>query len=164
MKKMKMIITDTGIFPGALKTGDLLIQENGNIHACNGCMKCWDMTPGVCVWKDTLQKMGELLSKTDELVIVSCCLYGTFSSFVQKVLERMLPYFEVEYETRNGKMYHKKRYSNSVEISVYFYGNELDVLEKKSAEQTVYRLMEKMQGKVKRVMFVSDAMQIGGLA
>lgn len=164
MGKMKMIITDTGIFPGTLKPGDLLVQENGNIHACNGCMKCWDTTPGICAWKDTLQKMGELLSKTDELVIVSCCLYGTFSSFVQKVLERALPYFCAEYDTRNGKMFHKRRYSNTIEVSVYFYGNDLDILEKKSAEQMVHRLSEKLQGKVKRVMFVSDAMQIGGLA
>ena len=159
-----MTTTDTGIFPGTLKPGDILIQENGNINACNGCMKCWDTTPGVCAYQDTLQKMADLLSKTDELVIVSCCLYGTFSSFVQKVLERTLPCYTPEYEIRNGHMFHKRRFSNHVNVSVYFYGNDIDPLEKKSAEDMVKRFVMKMQGRLQRILFVSDAMQIGGLA
>ena len=142
-----MIITDTGIFPGTLKPGDILIQENGNINACNGCMKCWDTTPGVCAYQDTLQKMADLLS-----------------SFVQKVLERTLPCYTPEYEIRNGHMFHKRRFSNHVNVSVYFYGNDIDPLEKKSAEDMVKRFVMKMQGRLQRILFVSDAMQIGGLA
>ena len=161
---MKMIITDTGIYPGSLKNGDVLIQENGSIHSCNGCLDCWWKTPGVCTHKDTLSRISSLLQQCDELIIVSCCLYGSFSCFVQKVLERMMPYFMPEYETEEGRMVHKCRGNREIRISAYFYGGQLDEAERMSAQSIVRRLALRMGGRVKRIMFVADAMQIGGLS
>ena len=159
-----MIITDTGIYPGTLKSGDVLIQENGSIHACNGCMDCWWKTPVVCSRKDTLMKISSLLEQTDELVIVSCCLYGSFSCFVQKVLERMMPYFMPEYETQEGCMVHKCRADRNIGVSVYFYGNQLEESERMNAQSVVRRLSLRLGGRIRRIMFVADAMQIGGLS
>lgn len=164
MVQMKMIITDTGLYPGTLKPGDVLIQENGKIHPCTGCMDCWWKTPGVCTQKDTLMKIASLIEKTDELVIVSCNLYGTFSSFVQKVLERFLPCFQPEYENAEGRMVHRRRFRHEIAVSVYFYGAGPTDAEKAGAQAAAKRLVLKLGGRLKRIMFVADAVQIGGLS
>lgn len=43
-------------------------------------------TPGKCVQTDGYEMMGELFAQTEELVIVSRCVYGSFSPFVKMVL------------------------------------------------------------------------------
>ena len=161
---MKIIITDTGIYPGVVQTGDLVIHDTKKIKACTGCLACWDRTPGRCIHEDSMKNIGYFFSKADEVVIVSRCIYGSYSSFVQKIMERTLPYFLPDYEIRDGKMYHKKRYSNVMAFSAYFYGDDLSDEEKKLLEERMRRLVQKFGGKMKQIIFVRDALQIGGLS
>ena len=87
-----------------------IISDNGTIKPCVGCFGCWLKDPGQCVMKDGYNRMGALIHKADEVVVVSRYTYGGFSSFVKNVFDRsigwVLPFFEV-YE---GEMHHKKRY------------------------------------------------------
>ena len=59
-----------------------IIGDGGTIHHCIGCFGCWVKTPAQCVIRDNYGDMGELLSKCDELILVSKCCYGGFSPFV----------------------------------------------------------------------------------
>jgi multimeric flavodoxin WrbA len=101
----------------------IIISDNGKIQPCFGCFKCWIETPGKCVLDDGYNTFGPLLSKCDKLIGISQCFYGGYSPFVKNVVERisdayLLPYFEI----RNKEMHHPKRYNNTINLEIHFYG------------------------------------------
>lgn len=94
-----------------------------NIKNCVGCFNCWFKTPKKCIHKDSLRNLGETLLKCDELIIISKCVNGCYSSKVKKVLERCIGYVEPYFVIRNNKIYHKKRTNKKIKLKVYFYGD-----------------------------------------
>lgn len=113
--------------------------------------------------KDPLADFGWVLSVCDEMVIVSRCLYGSFSTFVQRVLERMMPYL-LPFYGPGSSLCHKKRYGGSLKISACFYGENLSEEEKQEARKAVENLREELGGETGRISFVTDALAAGGLA
>ncbi|MDU3351391.1 MAG: flavodoxin family protein, partial [Clostridium sp.] len=101
---MRLIIHDLKseefekLFPNGLEDTSV-ISDDGSIHNCIGCFGCWLKTPGACVIRDKYGDMGEYLSKCDEVIIISECVYGGFSPFVKNVLDRsisyVLPFFKI---------------------------------------------------------------------
>lgn len=162
-RAVKIIITDTGIYPGEAGEEDLVIRNTQNIQACTGCGECWTKTPGRCTLKDPLENLGYLLSVCDELLIVSRCLYGSFSSFVQRVLERMTPYL-LPFYTGGSSMRHKKRYHHTFTVSACFYGDNLSEMEKEEARHAVQKTAEVLGAGMGSVDFVRDALAAGGLS
>ena len=94
-----------------------------NIKKCVGCFNCWVKTPGKCIIKDGFDSMGKLLSKCEELIIISEIFYGGYSPFVKNVLDRsigyLLPYFRIV----NNRVHHKARYKEQFKLSVIAYGD-----------------------------------------
>lgn len=141
---MKMILHDLSqqefeaLYP-SVDANTTVISDDGAIRHCVGCFGCWIKTPGVCMLKDGYQGMGELLSKCDEAVIISQCVYGTFGPFVKNVVDRSIPYILPYFVMTNGTMRHKKRYKNTFDLTVHFYG---DVTEKE--KETAKRFVEAM--------------------
>lgn len=116
---------------------DTVISDNGTIHHCIGCFGCWIKTPGICVLKDDYNNMGEILSKCSELVIISECVYGSYSPFIRNVLDRSIPYLLPYFVYINNETHHKQRYKNNITLSVHFYGNDISIAEKKTAKSLV---------------------------
>lgn len=114
-----------------------VISDNGTIHHCIGCFGCWIKTPGVCVLKDDYRNMGELLSKCSELIIISKCLYGSYSPFIRNIFDRSIPYLLPYFVSKNKETHHKKRYKNKITLSVHFYGTDINDAEKKTAKALV---------------------------
>jgi multimeric flavodoxin WrbA len=120
-----------------LDADTIVIGNNGNIKPCMGCYGCWIKTPGICVIKDGYNTIGQLLSKTDELIIISKCVYGSYSPFIRNVWDRSISYLLPFFIRRNGETHHKIRYKNRVTITVLFYGDTITSAEKETAEQLV---------------------------
>jgi multimeric flavodoxin WrbA len=115
----------------------VFISDNGKIHPCMGCFGCWVKTPGQCVIKDGYENMGLLVSKCNQLIIISQCFYGGYSPFVKNVLDRtacpcLLPYFKI----KNGETHHPVRYKNDIELFVCFYGT-ISEAEKETAQKLI---------------------------
>ena len=76
-----------------------ILSPQKPIHRCVGCFGCWVKTPGCCVIPDAYQDLGPVLGHCDHLILISRCVYGTFSPFVKNVIDRSLaymhPYFSV---------------------------------------------------------------------
>ena len=53
-----------------------VISYDETIHHCIGCFGCWLKTPGSCIIRDNYGDMGEYLSRSEELIIISRCCYG----------------------------------------------------------------------------------------
>ncbi len=139
---MKMIIHDLtqhefeSLQPNVHKD-TVIISDKGSIKNCIGCFGCWIKTPGVCVLKDGYHNMGVLLSKCSELLIISKCLYGSYSPFVRNVIDRCIPYVLPYFVQKNGETHHKNRYANTVDFSVHFYGDDISQNEQETAKKLV---------------------------
>jgi multimeric flavodoxin WrbA len=158
---MKLIVHDLTeeqaepIFPQNADTR--IIGDDGTIHHCIGCFGCWVKTPAQCVIRDKYGDMGELLSKCDELVLVSKCCYGGFSPFVKNVIDRSISYIHPYFTIRNGEMHHKRRYENRFRLSAFFYGTDITAQEKKTAEGLVAANALNLDGQIKKIQFASAA-------
>lgn len=117
--------------------GTDIVSDNGTIRKCNGCFGCWILTPGQCVIRDEYNDMGERLSRCEELIIVSQCIYGSYSPFVLNVLNRSIPYVLPYFATVNGETHHKQRYPQSFRLTVHFYGEDLRNREMETARKLV---------------------------
>lgn len=94
------------------------------VKPCTSCFGCWLKTPGMCVIEDRAQDFMKLLSKTDDLHIVSRLLYGGLSTEVKAVFDRslgfILPYFDI----KDDMMHHPPRYDNDLIMHYHLYSNE----------------------------------------
>ena len=138
-------------------TDTRIIGDNGMIHHCIGCFGCWVKTPAQCVIRDNYGDMGELLSKCDELILVSKCCYGGFSAFVKNVLDRSASYIHPYFTIRNSKMHHRRRYDNSFRLKAFFYGAGITAQEKKTAENLVIANALNFDCQAGKVHFASTA-------
>jgi len=115
----------------------ILIGNDQQIHPCVGCFGCWVQSPGLCRTNDDFSDIGRRMAESDEVEIISRCLYGGFSPFVKNVLDRTLPYHQPYLTIRDGEMHQKDRYKNHVNLSVRFYGEDITPAEKITAEKFV---------------------------
>lgn len=107
------------------------------IKPCIGCFGCWIKTPGSCVLPDSYQEMGKLLSRTDELILISRCFYGGFSPHVKNVLDRSIGYLQPFFCIVNGEMHHAMRHNNHMKLTAHFYGDDVTPQEKETAVRLV---------------------------
>lgn len=113
-----------------------VISDDGTIRQCMGCFGCWTRTPGMCVIRDAYNNLGELLSRSDELIIISKCMYGSYSPFILNVLNRSISYVLPYFVSRNGETHHRRRYDHEFALTVHFYGDDIT-----EAEQTTARTL-----------------------
>lgn len=157
---MKLILSDICNLPIKSDDNHHVIYNDGNLHYCIGCFGCWIKTPGQCVIKDDYSNMGQLLSRCDELIIISKCTYGSFSPFIKNVLDRGISYVSPNFVIRKDEMHHKRRYDNVISISAYFYGEDISQSEKETAKSLVSANAVNYDGKVKNVLFFSTAEEV----
>ncbi len=124
------------LFTG-LKSETKLISNNGQIKNCIGCFGCWIKTPGKCILKDNYEKMGEILSLADKVIIISRCCYGGYSPFVKNVLDRSISYLLPYFKIKQNETHHRQRYKKDLLLSVYFYGKNISKKEAEIAESLV---------------------------
>jgi multimeric flavodoxin WrbA len=127
-----------------------------------GCYGCWIKTPGHCIINEHYQNIGELFSKSDRLIIISRCLYGSYSPFVRNVLDRSISYLLPYFVTINGQTRHQCRYNNKLTFSVYFYGEVSDE-EKETARKLVNSNGIGYHVQKSEVFFYSQSEEIKGV-
>lgn len=143
-----------------LDSNTTVISDNGRILHCIGCFGCWIKTPGRCVLKDDYQNMGELLSKCEEVIIVSKCLYGSYSPFIRNVLDRSISYLLPYFQKVNGETHHRKRYIHTFSLVVHFYGSDLTEPEKSTAKALVEANSANLYSTENQVYFHKDLQSV----
>lgn len=137
-----------------------IVFDKGTIHHCIGCFGCWIKTPCTCVIHDQYEDMGEYLSKCDEVIIISECFYGGFSPFVKNVLDRSISYIHPYFVIRNKEMHHRRRYSNHIDLKVWFYGENITEQEKQTAEKLIQANAINLDCKTHKVTVVKDIAEV----
>ena len=90
---------------------------------CIGCFSCWVKHPKRCALSDDYSNIVDYLKESDELILISKCRYGCYSSSVKRVLERCIGYVLPYFVIRNNEIHHESRYDKTIKLSVYFYGD-----------------------------------------
>jgi len=152
----------SSIIPGL--SDDLrIISEDGSIKNCIGCFGCWVKTPAVCIIRDSYGDMGEMLSKSDKVTLVSKCYYGGFSPFIKNVIDRSISYLHPYFEIRNEEMHHKNRYENHFVLQVIFYGDTITDEEKQTAANFVKAISVNLDCRGHEITFVNNLAEMEGL-
>ena len=156
---MKLIITDIKDLVLNISGEYKIIRPDERIKHCIGCFGCWVKTPGECVIKDGFDRTGCDMGKCEELIMISECLYGGFSEFVKKVQDRAISYVRGDFDIVENEMRHRRRYSNRIKLSAYFYGDDITEEEKRTAEGIVKANAKNFYATVEKVAFYNNSQE-----
>ncbi len=160
---MKLLIHDLNDYEFKNLSDDIkIIEKKEPINNCIGCFGCWVKTPAKCIINDSYENMGEYFSKSDEIIIISKCVYGGFSSFVKNILDRSISYVHPYFKMRNNEMHHKRRYNNIIKLTVWFYGENITLEEKETANKLVVANAINFDGVVNKITFVDNISELEG--
>lgn len=158
---MKLLIHDLNDYEFKNLSDDIkIIEKKEPINNCIGCFGCWVKTPAKCVINDSYENMGEYFSKSDEIIIISKCVYGGFSPFVKNILDRSISYVHPYFKMRNNEMHHKRRYDNIIKLTVWFYGENITLEEKETANKLINANAINFDGVVKQISFVDSISEL----
>ena len=157
---MKLIITDLENFNISVDGEYKVIKPQKKINHCLGCFDCWLKTPGECIIHDGYERTGCDMGKCDELIIISECCYGSVSPFVKAVQDRAISYIHPDFVIRKGEMHHKRRYTNKIAVSAYYYGENITADEKATAEKIVYANADNYDATVKKISFYKNVKEL----
>lgn len=115
-----------------------VICQKDNIKKCLGCFSCWIKTPGKCILHDEYNQMGQLLSDSNEVIVISKCCYGSYSPFIKNLLDRSISYVLPYFTIKNNEMHHIPRYNHTFKFSVFTYGQATD-MEKETLKSLIER-------------------------
>lgn len=159
---MRMIIHDLNereIKKIKFNNDDKVISSLNCSKNCIGCFSCWIKHPKKCAIKDDYSNMVEILKESDELILISNCRYGCYSSDVKRVLERCIGYVLPHFTIRNNEIHHLSRYKNKLKLCTYFYGNITE-----EDKKCVYNLVKansiNLNAKEYQVKFVNNLKEI----
>jgi multimeric flavodoxin WrbA len=144
------------------KTNIHFISDDNTIKNCIGCYGCWIKTPGQCVLPDKYNDMGSILSKAEDLIIISKCYYGGYSPFVKNVLERSIPYMHPYFSIKSKEMHHKNRYDNRFNLEIYFYGENITDDEKETAKSLINANILNFDCILKNLKFLKNTDELCG--
>lgn len=165
---MKLIIHDLTedtlqkIYP-EIATEDIIISDCDNIQPCIGCFGCWLKTPGACIIKDAYCEMGKNIAMCSEVLIISKCVYGSYSPFIKNVLDRSISYIHPYFTFKNGEMHHQQRYKRDFDLKVIFYGGDITTEEKETAQKLVRANAVNLYCTVKSVTFLDSIQEMEAL-
>ena len=142
----------------------LEINDNDNIisttdNNCIGCFNCWIKTPLKCIWNDEIKENGKKLLDSNELIIISKCVNGSYSSKVKKILERSISYVKPYFTIRDNEIHHKVRNSKKLIFKVFFYGN-INENDKDTATKLVYANKRNLNTHNPEILYTNNIKEI----
>ena len=151
---MRLILCDNENLKLKKHPEDIVIIPSKNLKPCIGCFYCWTKNPTKCIHSDE-GNIQELISESDELIIISKNTYGGLSVPIKRTLDRSISYVLPYFEKRNGFTRHKKRYDKELKISGYIYN--INTNEEKETLTNIFNSMaENFGGKLNNLDFFND--------
>lgn len=139
-----------------------LIGPADKVRPCIGCEGCWVKLPGDCLIRDEVGLVARDLASTDEIIIITRCVYGSVSPFIKNVLDRMTGYELPFLEVKDGETRFKTRFDGRIRLRVFFYGEITDD-EKRIAEDYITRVARMFNTDRLTLDFAEDVLGVGGM-
>lgn len=141
-----------------LNSEDLLVSDVNK--SCIGCFNCWVKTPFCCIHNDKITNIGKLILDSDELIIISKCVDGSYSSKVKRIIERSISYIEPFFTIRNKEIHHLSRLSKKLNFKIYFYGDNITSGDKNVAEMLAKANMKNLNTTDPIISFLNSYKEI----
>ena len=90
-----------------------------------------------CIFNDKIKNNGKNVLDSDELIIISKCVNGSYSSKVKRILERSISYVLPFFTVRNKSIHHKVRIDKKLKFKVYYYGDDITEFDRYVADKFV---------------------------
>lgn len=156
---MRTIIHDLNEKEINFNLDDKILSSSECKNNCIGCFSCWIKHPKKCIFNDEFSNTTNYLKDSDELVIISKCRYGCYSSKIKRVLERCIGYVLPHFTIRNNEIHHQSRYDKKLKLSTYFYG-DITENDKKTIETLVNANAINLNVKEYTINYVEDIKEI----
>ena len=141
-----------------LNDDDVLVSDADK--NCIGCFSCWVKTPFNCIHKDKISNNGETILNSDDLIVISRCTYGSYSSKVKRIIERSISYVELFFTIRNNEIHHRSRTNKKLNFKIYFYGDNITERDKEVAKVFCEANMNNLNTNYPEVYFYDDYEEI----
>lgn len=151
---MRLILCDNENLKLKKHPEDIVIIPSKDLRPCIGCFYCWTKNPTNCIHSDD-GNIQELISKSDELIIISKNTYGGLSIPIKRTLDRSISFILPYFEKRNKLTRHKKRYDKELKISGYIYNVNTNK-EKETLTNIFNSMSENFGGKLNNLDFFND--------
>lgn len=97
---------------GAREAGaqtETIYLKDKNINHCLGCFSCWSTTPGLCVHKDDMPELLQMIVQADILVYASPLYVFSVTGLMKDFMDRRLPLFTPAIKEYNTRYFHNAR-------------------------------------------------------
>ena len=84
-------------------------------------------------------------------------------TFTKEMLNEDSYYIQADFVIRKGKMHHKRRYKNVINLSAYFYGENINDAEQETARDLLVANAENYDGVVNSVLFYKSVEELEGV-
>ena len=138
---------------------DILLSSLECNKHCIGCFSCWIKHPKRCALRDDFSIITDYLKETDELIIISKCRYGCYSSGTKRILERCIGYVLPYFTIRKNEIHHASRYSHQLNFKVYFYDIQ-DEEDKENAKKLVKANAINLDAKTYEVEYLKEKKEL----
>ncbi len=100
---------------------DEVICSQVSVHGCKGCFGCWKNEDGKCVIDDDMSDIFQKYLSADIVIWSFPTYFYGMPSEAKKIMDRLLPLFEPELITDDGKTtYHPRRYERKNQKYILF--------------------------------------------
>jgi len=89
---------------------EVIYLKDKEIKHCQGCFSCWTETPGVCIHKDDMPDLLEVVRQADVLVFATPLYIYTVSGLMKDFMDRTLPLAQPYILHRGDQFIHPPRY------------------------------------------------------
>jgi putative sterol carrier protein len=106
---------------GAQEAGaetEVIYLKDKNIKHCLGCFTCWSKTPGVCVHKDDMAAIIEMMKAQDVMVYAMPLYVFTVPGLFKDFMDRLIPFAQPQIEKRGDHFIHPPRWGQGLRRSV----------------------------------------------
>ena len=83
---------------------DYISVSGLNVSPCYSCGNCLDKNYGVCILKDDMSNIFGSLAKAETVVFVTPLTWGSYSSAIKKIFDRMAVLGDVHYYVKKGEL------------------------------------------------------------
>ena len=137
-----------------LNSDDILVGEVKN--NCIGCFSCWVKHPLNCIFNDKIKNNSKNVLDSDELIIISKCVNGSYSSKVKRILERSISYVLPFFTVRNNSIHHSVRTDKKLKFKVYYYGDDITEFDRYVADKFVNANANNLNTEKPKIYFYKD--------
>lgn len=158
---MRTIITDLNdVSILKLKDDDNVV--NNGCSNCIGCFKCWTKNHYNCILPDEPHHNGTDMLNSNEIIIITKCVNGCYSSAVKKILERSINFVKPHFKVRKGRIHHYLRSDKKVKCHFIIYG-DMSLNDKKTIEKLINANYVNFYNWLVKIDYVNKTSEIGEL-